>query len=231
MTEGVHDDMEPDQRSHLPVLFSGLTGAWIVVSALPILIWQKGAIHLFINQFHTPAADFFFAVITNLGDGWSIVALVLLLLFVSYRASIEMAAANIITGISSQLLKRTFFSDVVRPSKYFGNLADLHTVAGVQLYGYQSFPSGHSATVFTTCTVMSFLWGSTRNQAGFWVLAVLVAFSRVYLSEHFLQDACGGSLLGFLVGFGTSAAFRRWTDRTPADHWSRRSLIHRRRAA
>ena len=213
-----------------PVLFSTLTGIWVILSALPILFWQKGAIHLFINQFHTPAADVFFARITNLGDGWTIVALVLLLVPFSYRAALEMATANIFTGIASQALKRTVFSDVVRPSKYFEHVAQLHTVPGVSLYAYQSFPSGHSATVFTTCTVASFLWGSTRNQAGFWILAVLVAFSRVYLSEHFLQDACGGSLLGFLIGFGTSAAFRRWAGRTPGEHWLHRSLMRRRRA-
>jgi len=220
--------MRTDRNARIPLLFSALTGAWVILSALPTLIWPKGTIHLCINQFHSPAADVFFAWITNLGDGWTIVALVLLLLLVSYRAAIEMALANILTGIASQVLKRAVFPGIVRPSKFFGDVAQLHTVAGVELYGYQSFPSGHSATVFTTCTVMSFLWGSTRNQAGFWILAVLVAFSRVYLSEHFLQDACGGSLLGFLIGFGTSMAVRRRADAAPEGHWLRRSLIRRR---
>ena len=210
-----------------PLLFTALTGFWVVLSALPILFWSKGEIHLFINRFHVPAADIFFAWITNLGDGWSIVVLVLVLVLFSYRAALEMAVANILTGIASQALKRTVFSDVVRPSRFFETAAQLHTVPDVQLYAYQSFPSGHSATVFTTCTVLSFLWGSTRNQAGFWFVAVLVAFSRVYLSEHFLQDACGGSLLGFIIGFGTSEVFRRWTDGIPEGHWLRGSVLRR----
>jgi len=221
------DDMRNDRKVQFPFLFSVLTGAWVFFSALPILFWGKGEIHLFINRFHTPAADLFFAWITNLGDGWSIVVLVLALVPFSYRAALEMAAANIATGIGSQVLKRTVFSDVVRPSRFFENVAQLHTVPGVQLYAYQSFPSGHSATVFTTCTVAAFLWGSTRNQAGFWILAVLVAFSRVYLSEHFLQDACGGSLLGFLIGLAASLAFRRWVGAVPEEHWLHRSLIRR----
>jgi len=223
----VTDDMRTERNAGIPLLFSALTGAWVLLSALPILCWDKASIHLFINRFHSPAADIFFAVITNLGDGWTIVALVLLLLLVSYRAALEMAVANILTGIASQVLKRAVFPGMVRPSKFFENIGQIHTVAGVQLYGYQSFPSGHSATVFTTCTVMSFLWGSTRNQAGFWILAVLVAFSRVYLSEHFLQDACGGSVLGYLIGFGTSMAFTRRANAVPEGHWLHRSLIRR----
>lgn len=57
-----------------------------------------------------------------------------------------------------------------------------------------SFPSGHTAASFASAAV---LW--LRRSAFFWpalVLAVLIAFSRLYLFVHFPTDVMAGILLG-----------------------------------
>jgi len=60
-----------------------------------------------------------------------------------------------------------------------------------------SFPSGHSATAFACATVIA--WASPRLAVPAFVLAALVAWSRVYVGVHWPLDVLGGALLGVLV--------------------------------
>ena len=60
-----------------------------------------------------------------------------------------------------------------------------------------SFPSGHSATAFACATVIA--WASPRLAVPAFVLAALVAWSRVYVGVHWPLDVIGGSALGVLV--------------------------------
>lgn len=60
-----------------------------------------------------------------------------------------------------------------------------------------SFPSGHSATAFACAAVIA--WASPRLALPAFVLAALVAWSRVYVGVHWPLDVLGGALLGVLV--------------------------------
>ena len=60
-----------------------------------------------------------------------------------------------------------------------------------------SFPSGHSATAFACATVIA--WASPRLAVPAFVLAALVAWSRVYVGVHWPLDVLGGAVLGVLV--------------------------------
>jgi undecaprenyl-diphosphatase len=60
-----------------------------------------------------------------------------------------------------------------------------------------SFPSGHSASAFACATVIA--WASPRLALPAFVLAALVAWSRVYVGVHWPLDVLGGAALGVLV--------------------------------
>ena len=60
-----------------------------------------------------------------------------------------------------------------------------------------SFPSGHAATIFSVCTVAILLL-RRRGALLLYLLAGLVAWSRVALGVHTMTDIAAGSMIGLL---------------------------------
>ncbi len=63
---------------------------------------------------------------------------------------------------------------------------------------YPSFPSGHATGAFADATLIAAFWPRARRPA--YLIAGLIAFSRVYLGLHYPLDILGGALLGIAVG-------------------------------
>jgi undecaprenyl-diphosphatase len=70
-----------------------------------------------------------------------------------------------------------------------------------------SFPSGHSATSFACATVLSAF--APRLRVPFFVLAALIALSRLYNGVHYPADVLAGSALGVLTGLAVLRASKR----------------------
>lgn len=71
-----------------------------------------------------------------------------------------------------------------------------------------SFPSGHSASSFCAFAVTlmccpSFIWIPSL------AVAILIAFSRLYLRVHYLSDVLVGILLGLFDGAAVALLFNR----------------------
>jgi undecaprenyl-diphosphatase len=60
-----------------------------------------------------------------------------------------------------------------------------------------SFPSGHSSSSFACAFVLSRL--APRLTLPLFVLAALIAFSRVYVGVHYPLDIAAGAALGIVV--------------------------------
>ena len=71
-----------------------------------------------------------------------------------------------------------------------------------------SFPSSHAANAFALAWVLTSRW--RRAWPAFYALAVLVAFSRMYLNRHYLSDVVAGAALGAVVAW---AAWRWLAER------------------
>jgi len=172
----------------------------ILVVGLILILFTKSEIHLFLNGFNSDFFDYFFKYITNLGDGICLpFFLIIILLVAKFRDGLYFTTVFLLAGFVVQLLKRTAFHDIVRPLRFFGDNVHLHLVNGVdQLYS-NSFPSGHSATAFGFYLCFAIMIKNNLLKFSMLILACLVAFSRVYLSQHFLIDTFAGSLIGVIT--------------------------------
>jgi len=63
--------------------------------------------------------------------------------------------------------------------------------------GTWSFPSGHSAAAFGGAWLLGQKFPRLRGPM--YAIASLVAFSRIYLGDHYPGDVASGSLLGLLL--------------------------------
>jgi len=167
------------------------------------------ALHIAINHFHNSFFDSFFYYATFLGDGVTATLLSIILLVVNFRQFLIVSVANIASAAVTQLLKHTLFSDVYRPKKFFEGIYDLYFVPGVENYLYNSFPSGHSTCAFSLYCTFALLAKKSSYKFLFFLLALLAGFSRVYLSQHFLQDVLAGSLIGVVAALSFYFLFQK----------------------
>ncbi|MGO4291447.1 phosphatase PAP2 family protein [Chitinophaga sp. RAB17] len=167
-----------------------------VVLFIRLLFTNRVDAYFFINGLHTPAGDFLFPYITELGSTSAAVLISLLLLLIRKRMGAVMATAYLFTATISFTIKALV--GFPRPHRYFtGRLHDIYFVPGVVvLDNFRSFPSGHSVCAFTAATVLAYYAKNRYLGLLYLVLAMLVAYSRMYMSQHFLEDVTAGSLVG-----------------------------------
>jgi membrane-associated phospholipid phosphatase len=106
------------------------------------------------------------------------------------------ALADAIADGLAALLKVA--TDVHRPTGTHPLLALPHS---------NSFPSGHTATSFACATVLTAF--APRAAPAFYVLALAVAYSRLYVGVHFPTDVAAGAALGIATALLLLAAARR----------------------
>lgn len=139
--------------------------------------------------------------ITHLGDSgavWIVLDLCLLAVPKTRRAGAALAAGLVLEVVCCNLLLKPFVARV-RP-------CDINTA--VQLLVPRptdfSFPSGHTGASFAAVSALycsrSKLWPAAL------ALAVLIAFSRLYLYVHYPTDVLAGALLGIMLGWLSSVA-------------------------
>jgi len=168
------------------------------------LIFTKEEIYFAVNTRYSDWADFIAPYITDLGNGWAVVALSAVAVLFNYRVAFLLVTTFVITSLSVQAAK--FIFDAPRPKLYFKDqLSKLRFVKGVEILSHNSFPSGHTLTAFATGVLITYLVKNKGWGILLFLLAVMVGLSRMYLSEHFFEDVVGGSVMGvFLTIFWIS---------------------------
>lgn len=176
--------------------FLGLFFLWLIVGFYPATQYTTQQQFFLFNQFHHASLDFVFPYITYLGDGFGVVLVVIVLLFVKYRFSLIVGLAGATTGIIVQLLKNFVFNHIHRPYFYFKNHAEAHFIPSINLHEHFSFPSGHATSSFALFFSLALILKNKWAQMGFFFIALISAYSRVYIGQHFYQDIYIGSIIG-----------------------------------
>ena len=143
------------------------------------------------KNFHFPAVDSIFRIITNFG--FAILIFLLLPTLIVYKKNKKLAYLILSTFFISFILSFAIKLIVLRqrPSEII-NYPFIHIAS-------YSFPSTHSMVVFS---LISVLIKYLPKQKYFWIAsAILISFSRIYFSLHYLSDVVFGAVAGYFVGY------------------------------
>lgn len=176
-----------------------LTAVYFVSFGVLLILTAHGDMVLWFNERHNSTLDTFFKYWTYLGDGVLLGVLGLVLLLTNYYRFFMFLIAVAIQTALVHIFKQWLSAGEPRPKTFFADQIDtLNFVEGVTVRGYDSFPSGHTASAFT---LFYFLILTVKNETlriTLFFTAVLVGLSRVYLIQHFARDIYVGSLFGVI---------------------------------
>ncbi len=186
----------------------------ILITCLVLkLSFTRESMYFAVNAEHSNLGDAVFPYVTNFGEGYMVITLTLLMLCFSYRKTILLITSFAVSGILVQIVKHIYKAP--RPVVYFEKeLNSIHFVKGIALMHNNSFPSGHTVTAFSAAVVLSYVAVNKRTGFVYLLMAILVAYSRMYLSQHFFEDVTAGSIIGTI----STVMWITWMDNRPFMH-------------
>ncbi|HHU53005.1 MAG TPA: phosphatase PAP2 family protein [Clostridiaceae bacterium] len=162
------------------------------------LNWDGDLLHFIQKITEHPLLDKFFTFYTSLGDkGYLWIVIGILLLF--FKKTRKTGFLLLISLLISHLLNTLVLKNLIDRPRPYEVLPDIRMVIG--RVKETSFPSGHSATAFGSAFVV-FL--REKGWLGWTALAmaILMAFSRLYVGVHYPTDVLAGSIIGILIASG-----------------------------
>lgn len=188
---------------------------WVVVGGVLLIVFDQQTLFAFFNTHHSSIMDEVMYKITWMGEG-TLSAIVLLSLFgmASLRnwwyAGLAIVCNIIPSLVITQLLKNAV--DAPRPLNLFKGATWVHYEAIWPLLMEHSFPSGHTCAAFSLFALLAMLLKEKYQAWGivFFILALLVGYSRMYLAAHFFLDVYVGSIIGTLFVILAIYVMRRY---------------------
>lgn len=145
------------------------------------------------DNMHSWILDKLMIFFSSIGDGgviWILVVLGFIITKKYRREGVMLLAVLLVTWIVGEgILKHL----IQRPRPFESNAVINLLIDKPDSY---SFPSGHTAIAFACATVLAFNF--KKYTIYFYIIAALIAFSRVYLYVHYTSDILGGMLLGLI---------------------------------
>ncbi len=170
---------------------------FVIAGAIAIGCSGQLQLHQYFNScVGNAVVNALFKFFTFLGDGYFTLAIVFILLFSNVKNALFVLFSYIASGSFTQIFKYSIFDDINRPYFYYSYKGlKLNIVEGVDMHIHNSFPSGHATTAFSLFLCLCLLSKNNRIKLACFFTALLVAFSRVYLSQHFFEDIYAGSII------------------------------------
>ncbi len=161
------------------------------------------------NNMHSSIMDNIMIGFTTLGNVGTIWILITLFLLVNKKY--RKAGLMLLVAISlSTLLGEGILKHLIQRQRPFTHIPGFKLLIS-RPSGY-SFPSGHSAVSFAAAIILS--KNFKKYTAGFFTLASLIAFSRLYLYAHYPTDVICGIALGAISAMITIYIFNKGDNKT-----------------
>ena len=146
---------------------------------------------LALQQLHSPILDRVMVAITSLGNaGWLFIVIGILLL--CKKETRKSGLHVLIALLLSVIICNVFLKDLVARARPCWLMPEIELL--IHLPTDYSFPSGHTSAAFAAAVTLYM-----RNKKFgilMLVLAIFIAFSRMYLFVHFPTDVLGGAITG-----------------------------------
>jgi len=183
---------------------------------------DKQALQLEVNSHFSLFFDYAFYILTHSVEFWGCVLIyILVAIFKNYKYALIGLLTYACSGLVTQLLKRNIFSEFKRPTV---NIEDLRLIPDFFDYHQASsfsFPSGHTTVAFSLFLFLTLIVKNKKWGVLFGILACLVAYSRVYLSQHYFIDIFAGSIIGSIVTLFSFYGF----DKINFGKWANKRLM------
>lgn len=188
---------------------------WLIIGGALLSLFTKDDLFLTVNGANHPVMDVLVTGITYLGDGITFgVMLLVLLIMRRWKLFFMGAGALLMVTLIVQGIKHAV--NEPRPIVYFGEESDVcHIVQWVRVHGGLSFPSGHTSTAFSMFCFLALVWRNKKMGMLMFVLGIITAHSRLYLSQHFFADVYVGSIIGTVVSSFIFWVFEYRKSQTP----------------
>ncbi len=184
-----------------PILYQRASNLTILVGLLLIAVSAylgRIPVFLLLNTDGGAFMDQFFKWTTWGAEGWVWIPY-LSVVVVLYKKDFKLIILNfLLSTLITQVPKNFIWDKVSRPIASGIPLDDIHTVPGVVMHSWNSFPSGHTATAFTLFLLTVYLFPTKWVFVIGFIYAMICAYSRVYLGQHFPMDLGGGMLVAVL---------------------------------
>jgi undecaprenyl-diphosphatase len=157
------------------------------------------------NNLHYPWLDKLMIGLTNLGDGgilWIALALGLIVRKKYRKSGFMILIAIMLGAIFGELI----IKNIVQRARPFTHFPGMELL--INKPNSYSFPSGHTTASFASAGILSYCF--RKYTVAFYILAALIAFSRLYLYVHYPSDILGGIVLGSLSCLLTIYIFKKY---------------------
>jgi dolichol kinase len=132
-------------------------------------------------------------IITGYGPFLIMATVIIFLLFKRKFRELFLVIITVLAALeSAYLLKKVFL--VPRPS-----MAEVYDIAYLTYSNGFSFPSQHAAFSFSLIPLVFYIFKPLWVRIPFVIFLISIAFSRIYLAVHFVDDVVAGGILGLLL--------------------------------
>lgn len=163
----------------------------------------KVEVTMWTNIHHTPFLDFLSYNINMVGEAFfTLLVLLVIGIIRDWKLALKAALCFLSAAIVVQFIKHVVFPGELRPTQYFPLYIpdfDLRLLDGVIQLKTESFPSGHTGAAFSIMTFLALYMPDKRWNWLLVVPALLVAYARVYMSQHFVTDVYAGMIIGVVT--------------------------------
>lgn len=176
------------------------SGLFLIFSLLTLFMIGVYATPIFYKLAHQKWLNIFFINLTFMGDSFFVI---MMSVFVIYYLQKIKIGLKLLLGLMITMIFVQLFNYIIFPENYHLYVENGQYILGKQsksLFVSNTIISSHTAIVFAWAAILSVEIKRFKYQKLFFLLSILVAFSRLYLAPHYFMHIITGSFVGLISG-------------------------------